>query len=64
MKRRTLRISAMRTDVATDNEFICETRFFPKKLKLSRRKNFNICLEPVIPMKCGDHWVRPRHGPL
>lgn len=32
------------------NEFIGETRFSLKKLKSNQRKNFNICLERVIPV--------------
>uniref|UniRef100_A0A8B9ZFY1 Rabphilin 3A n=1 Tax=Anas platyrhynchos TaxID=8839 RepID=A0A8B9ZFY1_ANAPL len=33
------------------NEFIGETRVSLKKLKANQKKNFNICLERVIPMK-------------
>lgn len=35
------------------NEFIGETRFSLKKLKANQRKNFNICLERVIPVSQG-----------
>lgn len=35
------------------NEFIGETRFSLKKLKPNQRKNFNICLERVIPVSQG-----------
>lgn len=36
------------------NEFIGETRFSLKKLKANQRKNFNICLERVIPVSQGS----------
>lgn len=32
------------------NEFIGETRVSLKKLKANQKKNFNICLERVIPV--------------
>ncbi|ERE74988.1 rabphilin-3A, partial [Cricetulus griseus] len=45
------RISVCDEDKFGHNEFIGETRFSLKKLKANQRKNFNICLERVIPMK-------------
>ncbi|XP_025789425.1 rabphilin-3A [Puma concolor] len=44
-------ISVCDEDKFGHNEFIGETRFSLKKLKPNQRKNFNICLERVIPMK-------------
>ncbi|XP_037672735.1 rabphilin-3A isoform X1 [Choloepus didactylus] len=51
VQRKTLRISVCDEDKFGHNEFIGETRFSLKKLKPNQRKNFNICLERVIPMK-------------
>lgn len=44
------RISVCDEDKFGHNEFIGETRFSLKKLKPNQRKNFNICLERVIPV--------------
>lgn len=44
------RISVCDEDKFGHNEFIGETRFSLKKLKSNQRKNFNICLERVIPV--------------
>ncbi|OXB62145.1 hypothetical protein ASZ78_015327 [Callipepla squamata] len=44
-------ISVCDEDKFGHNEFIGETRVSLKKLKANQKKNFNICLERVIPMK-------------
>lgn len=44
------RISVCDEDKFGHNEFIGETRFSLKKLKPNQRKNFNICLERVVPV--------------
>ncbi|XP_018416448.1 PREDICTED: rabphilin-3A [Nanorana parkeri] len=51
LQRKTLRISVCDEDKFGHNEFIGETRFSLKKLKPNQKKNFNVCLERVIPMK-------------
>uniref|UniRef100_A0A8C8RW99 Rabphilin-3A n=1 Tax=Pelusios castaneus TaxID=367368 RepID=A0A8C8RW99_9SAUR len=51
MQRKTLRVSVCDEDKFGHNEFIGETRVSLKKLKPNQKKNFNICLERVIPMK-------------
>ncbi|KAJ8338636.1 hypothetical protein SKAU_G00354220 [Synaphobranchus kaupii] len=51
MQRKTLRLSVCDEDKFGHNEFIGETRVALKKLKMNQKKNFNICLERVVPMK-------------
>ncbi|KFP90107.1 Rabphilin-3A, partial [Apaloderma vittatum] len=55
MQRKTLRQALERISVCDEdkfghNEFIGETRVSLKKLKANQKKNFNICLERVIPV--------------
>ncbi|TNN86403.1 Rabphilin-3A [Liparis tanakae] len=49
MQRKTLRMSVCDEDKFGHNEFIGETRVALKKLKLNQKKNFNVCLERVVP---------------
>ncbi|KAF3851111.1 hypothetical protein F7725_012883, partial [Dissostichus mawsoni] len=49
MQRKTLRLSVCDEDKFGHNEFIGETRVALKKLKLNQKKNFNVCLERVVP---------------
>ncbi|CAG5867685.1 unnamed protein product [Menidia menidia] len=51
MTRKTLRLSVSDEDKFGHNEFIGETRVALKKLKFNQKKNFNICLERVVPVK-------------
>ncbi|KAJ0057536.1 hypothetical protein NL108_009289 [Boleophthalmus pectinirostris] len=51
MSRKTLRLSVSDEDTFGHNEFIGETRVALKKLKFNQKKNFNVCLERVIPVK-------------
>ncbi|XP_024909226.1 rabphilin-3A-like isoform X2 [Cynoglossus semilaevis] len=51
MQRKTLRLSVCDEDKFGHNEFIGETRVALKKLKMNQKKNFNVCLERVIPTK-------------
>ncbi|XP_049907980.1 rabphilin-3A-like isoform X2 [Epinephelus moara] len=51
MQRKTLRLSVCDEDKFGHNEFIGETRVALKKLKMNTKKNFNVCLERVIPTK-------------
>lgn len=51
MQRKTLRLSVCDEDKFGHNEFIGETRVALKKLKMNSKKNFNVCLERVVPTK-------------
>ncbi|XP_028850177.1 rabphilin-3A-like [Denticeps clupeoides] len=51
MQRKTLRLSVCDEDKFGHKEFIGETRVALKKLKMNQKKNFNVCLERVIPTK-------------
>ncbi|KAM9810232.1 LOW QUALITY PROTEIN: rabphilin-3A-like [Neosynchiropus ocellatus] len=51
MQRKTLRLSVCDEDKFGHNEFIGETRVALKKLKVNTKKNFNVCLERVVPTK-------------
>ncbi|KAJ3603721.1 hypothetical protein NHX12_028462 [Muraenolepis orangiensis] len=51
MQRKTLRLSVCDEDKFGHNEFIGETRVALKKLKINQKKNFNVCLERVVPVK-------------
>ncbi|CAN9513416.1 unnamed protein product [Ophioblennius macclurei] len=51
MQRKTLRLSVCDEDKFGHNEFIGETRVALKKLKMNTKKNFNVCLERVVPTK-------------
>uniref|UniRef100_A0A8C7ZDV6 Rabphilin 3A homolog (mouse), a n=1 Tax=Oryzias sinensis TaxID=183150 RepID=A0A8C7ZDV6_9TELE len=50
MARKTLRLSVSDEDKFGHNEFIGETRVALKKLHFNQKKNFNVCLERVIPV--------------
>ncbi|NXI25938.1 RP3A protein, partial [Sterrhoptilus dennistouni] len=49
-------ISVCDEDKFGHNEFIGETRVALKKLKANQKKNFNICLERVIPVSFSHPW--------
>ncbi|KFR15797.1 Rabphilin-3A, partial [Opisthocomus hoazin] len=51
------RISVCDEDKFGHNEFIGETRVSLKKLKANQKKNFNICLERVIPVSQQKSWA-------
>lgn len=45
------RLSVCDEDKFGHNEFIGETRVALKKLKMNQKKNFNVCLERVVPVR-------------
>lgn len=45
------RLSVCDEDKFGHNEFIGETRVALKKLKINQKKNFNVCLERVVPVR-------------
>lgn len=47
-------LSVSDEDTFGHNEFIGETRVALKKLKFDQKRNFNVCLERVIPV---GGWV-------
>lgn len=47
-----VRLSVSDEDKFGHNEFIGETRVVLKKLKVNQKKNFNVCLERVVPVSC------------
>ncbi|KAM3874234.1 rabphilin-3A [Diretmus argenteus] len=51
MTRKSLRLSVSDEDTFGHNEFIGETRVALKKLVFNQKKNFNVCLERVVPVK-------------
>lgn len=51
MSRKILRLAVSDEDTFGHNEFIGETRVALKKLKFNQKKNFNVCLERVVPVK-------------
>lgn len=50
------RLSVSDEDKFGHNEFIGETRVALKKLKFDQKKNFNVCLERVIPVSENIHY--------
>lgn len=55
------RLSVCDEDKFGHNEFIGETRVALKKLKMNQKKNFNVCLERVVPV-CSNSffiWTMP-----
>lgn len=44
------RLSVCDEDKFGHNEFIGETRVALKKMKMNQKRNFNVCLERVVPV--------------
>lgn len=53
------RLSVCDEDKFGHNEFIGETRVALKKLKMNQKKNFNVCLERVVPVSAPE--THPKH---
>lgn len=52
------RLSVCDEDKFGHNEFIGETRVALKKLKMNQKKNFNVCLERVVPVRRKLNYTR------
>lgn len=55
------RLSVCDEDKFGHNEFIGETRVALKKLKMNQKKNFNVCLERVVPVCSNSFFIWTKH---